>query len=61
MPSLATVILVMDHIDKKFTTYSCDRKYLPAICSAVTLAKKTLDCYYSLTDHSEVYHIAMGK
>ena len=51
----------MDHIDKKFTTYSRNRKYLPAIHSAVTLTKKTLDRYYSLTDHSEVYCITMGK
>ncbi|KAF8548523.1 hypothetical protein OG21DRAFT_1380637, partial [Imleria badia] len=58
-PSLATVIPAMDHIDKKFTTYSRDRKYLPTIRSAVTLAKKTLDRYYSLTNHSEVYRIAM--
>ena len=56
-----TVIPAMDHIDKKLSTYSCDKKYLPSIHSAVTLAKKTLDCYYSLTDYSEVYQIAMGR
>ena len=51
----------MDHIDKKLSTYSNDKKYLPSICSTVTLAKKTLDHYYSLTDYSEVYRIAMGR
>ncbi len=32
-----------------------------AICAAVGLAKKTLDKYYSLTDASKVYRIAMGR
>ncbi|KAG1853540.1 hypothetical protein C8R48DRAFT_558143, partial [Suillus tomentosus] len=58
-PSLATVIPAMDLIDDKLTSYSQDRKYLPAIRAAVCLAKKTLNRYYELTDTSEVYRIAM--
>ena len=61
MPNLTMVIPVMDHIDKTLATYSRNRKYLPSIRSAVSLAKKTLNRYYSLTDWSEVYCITMGK
>jgi hypothetical protein len=50
----------MDHIDEKLTSYSHNKKYALSICAAVELAKKTLNCYYELTDSSEVYHIAMG-
>ncbi|KIK82107.1 hypothetical protein PAXRUDRAFT_90683, partial [Paxillus rubicundulus Ve08.2h10] len=34
--------------------------YSQAIYTAVSLTKSTLNCYYSLTDSSEVYYIAMG-
>jgi hypothetical protein len=60
-PNLATVILAMDHIDHELTKYSINRKYLHSIHSGVSLAKETLNCYYSCTDHSEVYRIAMSK
>ncbi|KAG2340506.1 hypothetical protein BDR05DRAFT_842561, partial [Suillus weaverae] len=59
MPSLATVILVMDLIDEKLTTLSLNEQFLLLICAAVGLAKKTLNHYYELTDTSEVYRIAM--
>ncbi|KAJ8582620.1 hypothetical protein M405DRAFT_690829, partial [Rhizopogon salebrosus TDB-379] len=58
-PNLATVIPAMDVIDQCLTSYSRNLKYLPSICAAVGLAKKTLDRYYQLTDSSEVYRIAM--
>ena len=51
----------MDHIDQELTTYSRDKKYLPSIRLGVSLAKETLNRYYSRTDTSEVYWIAMGK
>ena len=51
----------MDHIDQQLTTYSRDWNYLLSIRSGVTLAKWTLNRYYSHTDTSEVYRIAMGK
>lgn len=34
--------------------------YQPAIAAAMRLAKKKMDHYYSLTDLSAVYRIAMG-
>ncbi|KAF8834747.1 hypothetical protein BDN67DRAFT_873668, partial [Paxillus ammoniavirescens] len=54
MPNLATVIPAMDHINKYLMTYSHDKSYSPAIRAAVSLAKSTLNHYYSLTDSSEV-------
>jgi hypothetical protein len=51
----------MDHIDHELTKYSINRKYLHSIRSGVSLAKETLNHYYSRTDHSEVYRIAMSK
>lgn len=59
-PHLATVIPAMDHIDKILTTNSLDNKFESSIRAALGLAKKTLNCYYNKTDHSEVYRIAMG-
>jgi hypothetical protein len=51
----------MDHIDEVLTSQSLDSDYEPAIRAALGLAKKLLNRYYSATDHSEVYRIAMGK
>ena len=45
-PNLMTVIPAMDIIDQCLTSYSCNVKYLPSICAAVGLAKKTLNHYY---------------
>ncbi|KAG0708537.1 hypothetical protein DFH29DRAFT_794768, partial [Suillus ampliporus] len=59
-PNLATVIPAMDMIDRKLTTDSIMRTYEPAIRASLGLAKKTLNHYYSMTDWSEVYQIAMG-
>ncbi|KAG2335776.1 hypothetical protein BDR05DRAFT_833811, partial [Suillus weaverae] len=58
-PNLATVILAMDLINEKLTTYSRNRQYHPSIRSSVQLAKVTLNRYYQLTDQSKVYCIAM--
>ncbi|KAG1871909.1 hypothetical protein C8R48DRAFT_574709, partial [Suillus tomentosus] len=58
-PNLATVIPAMDMIDRKLTTDSITRTYEPAIRASLGLAKKTLNRYYSMTDWSEVYRIAM--
>jgi hypothetical protein len=59
-PTLATVIPAMDHIDEMLTSQSVDSDFEPAIRAALSLAKKVLNRYYSATDHSEVYRIAMG-
>ncbi|KAF5377290.1 hypothetical protein D9615_006461 [Tricholomella constricta] len=59
-PSLATVIPAMDHIDKVLTTASINNvMFSPAIRAALSLAKKTLNKYYTLSDSSEVYRITM--
>lgn len=61
-PKLAAVIPAMDHVDKEFTTYSFDTaSFSPPICAALELTKKMLNCYYTCTDESHLYCIAMGK
>jgi hypothetical protein len=60
MPSIATVIPAMDHIDKHLTTAAIDNKYPLAIKAALAIGKKTLNRYYDKTDYSEVFRIAMG-
>ena len=59
-PNLAMVIPAMDHIDEVLSLQSLDRQYDISICASLGLAKKTLNRYYSMTDMSEVYRIAMG-
>jgi hypothetical protein len=54
-PSLATIILVMDRIDKEFATRSTNPNAHKAICAAVAVAKKTLNRYYAHTDFSDAY------
>jgi hypothetical protein len=51
----------MDLINEKLTMYSLDRKYTPSIRAAVSLAKRTRNRYYQLTDGSHTYRIAMGE
>jgi hypothetical protein len=56
------VIPAMDHIDTTFTNGILNADVLePAIRAALKLAKKTLNRYYSLTDASETYRVAMGE
>ena len=45
----------------EITAASNNEAYSPAIRAALKLGIKILDKYYSLTDNSEVYRIAMGK
>ena len=55
------VIPAMDYIDEAFTNGMLNKKNLdPAIRAAIGVAKKTLNRYYTLTDVSELYRIAMG-
>ncbi|TFY74003.1 hypothetical protein EWM64_g10009 [Hericium alpestre] len=58
-PNLVTVIPAMDHIDQRLTSDSLDTKFHPAICASLNVAKRTLNHYYTMTDLSEVYRIAM--
>jgi hypothetical protein len=60
-PNLATVIPAMDHIDAHLATASQDLRYSPAIRAALVLGKTHLNKYYDMTDHSEVYRIAMSE
>jgi hypothetical protein len=60
-PNLATVIPAIDHIDEILTSHRSNISLNPAVQSALALGKKTLDRYYSLTDSSDVYRIAMGR
>ncbi|KAF9541913.1 hypothetical protein CPC08DRAFT_650423 [Agrocybe pediades] len=57
--NIANVIPTMDHINDSFTSKANDPNYSPAIRAALGLAKKTLNRYYSRTDDSEAYRIAM--
>jgi len=51
----------MDHIDHQLQMFARDWKYLPSICATISLVRKTLNHYYSLTDNSEVYQIVMSE
>jgi hypothetical protein len=59
--SLATVIPAMDRADEKLTTAIASPKYSSALKAALSLGKKLLNKYYSLTDASDVYRIAIGE
>lgn len=57
--TIANVVPTMDRIDKMLssaTTTQLD----PAVKHALTFARKIMDKYYSKTDVSNVYRIAMG-
>jgi hypothetical protein len=60
-PNLAVVIPAMDEIERRFKSMAADTKYNPAVRYALRLATATLNKYYSLTDSSEAYRIAMGE
>ena len=56
------VIPAMDYVDEVFTTGMLNHNHFdPAIHATVGLTKNTLNKYYSLTDSSKVYCIAMSK
>lgn len=57
--TIAQVIPMMDVIDDFFTE-TPTRMLHPAVKSALTLAQATLNKYYSRTDDSNVYRIAMS-
>jgi len=59
-PNIATVIPAMDHIDKVLTAGASNAEFSNPIRAALMMGKKTLNRYYSKTNISEVYRIAMG-
>ena len=50
----------MDHIDKRLATDARNSRFNCAVCASLGVARKMLNRYYTLTDMSEVYQIAMG-
>jgi hypothetical protein len=54
------VIPAMDIIDKHLATAVLNNKYKSSIQAALVVGKKHLNKYYTMTDHSELYRIAMG-
>ena len=59
-PNIATVIPAMDHLDQHLATSALNLELPASIRAAATLGKRTLNKYYTMTDHSEIYRIAMG-
>lgn len=55
------VIPAMDHLDEHLAMAMISQQYLPAIHAAICIRKKTLNQYYSKTDHAELYRVAMGS
>ena len=50
----------MDKIDDTLNMQASETVYHPAIQHAMRLGKNTMNTYYSHTDSSAVYRIAMG-
>ena len=60
-PCIANVIPAMDKMHADLTASSENEDYTPTIRAALKLGINLLDKYYSLTDNSEVYRIAISK
>lgn len=58
-PTIANVIPTMDIIEDMLTD-EYPQMLHPAVKSAMTFTRTTMDRYYSKTDHLNVYRIAMG-
>lgn len=50
----------MDHIDRVLATNAIENRSGLAVQAALSIGKKTLNHYYSKTDLSNIYRIAMG-
>ena len=50
----------MGHIDNVLTASVTNLFFSPAIHAALTMGKRMLTRYYTKTDMSDVYRIAMG-
>jgi len=59
-PNIATVIPAMDRIDEVLTASAVDAQFSNPVKAALLMGKRTLNRYYSKTNLSEVYRIAMG-
>jgi len=58
--SLSSVIPEMDDVDESLASAASKETVHPAIRAAAAVGSKTLNKYYSLSDRSECYRIAMG-
>ncbi|KAE9398591.1 hypothetical protein BT96DRAFT_821741, partial [Gymnopus androsaceus JB14] len=59
-PIIAAVIPAMDAIDEAFATGIINEQLLSEpIRHALSMGKKTLNKYYTLTDDSDIYRMAM--
>jgi len=56
--SVAAVIPAMDRITSNLNNQT-GKAYHPSLTAAMKLARKKMDRYYSLTDSSDIYRIAM--
>ena len=54
------VIPAMDIINSHLATAALDNHYSPSIQAALAVGKNLLNKYYNMTDHSELFRIAMG-
>ena len=59
-PCLATVIPAMERMRADLQVFASNYRLSAAVRAALTLGLGLLDKYYSLTDHSEAYRIAIG-
>ena len=59
-PCLANVIPAMDRMHDDLLAACNNQKYSPAIRAALKIGMNLLNKYYSITDNSEVYRIAMS-
>jgi hypothetical protein len=58
--NISAVIPAMDRLDNELNSTHGNRPLHPSIVVAMKLARRKLNRYYSLTDLSSVYRIAMG-
>lgn len=59
--NISTIIPTMDHIDEVLATNALGDQYSISIKAALSMGKRTLNCYYSKMDLSDVYRVAMSK
>ncbi|KAF8591459.1 hypothetical protein K439DRAFT_1326658, partial [Ramaria rubella] len=58
-PQIFKVIRMMDVLTATLDKYASNKMLFPAICSAAARGREIINKYYSLTDDSIVYRIAM--
>ncbi|KAI4293593.1 hypothetical protein K525DRAFT_178483, partial [Schizophyllum commune Loenen D] len=58
-PNLPFVIVAMDKLDESLASLGVNSAFEPAVRAAASLAKRTLNRYYSMTDEADAYRISM--